>query len=236
MPPGLDWDLWLGAAPERPYHPVYCPRAWRGWFDFGTGAMGDMAVHNMDPAFYALDLDAPSAAEAQTSQPLKAESYPSWAVITYHFPARGDQPAVKVTWHDGGKMPPPPPEFEPGRSLGDNGIYFSGDKGTILCGGWAGTPRLIPESRMEDFQAPPQIIPRSIGHIPEWIWACKQGKPEDSRAGCAYSGPYTEALLVGNLAVRLQQRVEWDSTAMRATNAPEADSLIRKTYRNGFGI
>ena len=103
VPDTLDWNLWLGGAPERPYHPVYCPRAWRGWFDFGTGAMGDMAVHNMDPAFYALDLDAPIRAEARTSQPLMAESCPTWSVITYHFAARGDQPEVTVTWHDGGQ-------------------------------------------------------------------------------------------------------------------------------------
>ncbi|MBC8870549.1 MAG: Gfo/Idh/MocA family oxidoreductase [Planctomycetes bacterium] len=236
VPPDLDWNLWIGAAPMRPYHPVYCPRAWRGWFDFGTGAMGDMAVHNMDPAFYALDLDAPIAAEAQTSQPLQAESYPSWSIINYHFAAKGDRPAVKVTWYDGGKMPPRPTELESGRNLGDNGIYFAGEAGTILCGGWAGTPRLIPESRMKDFQMPPKTIPRSIGHIPEWIQACKDGKSENSKAGFAYSGPYTEALLVGNLALRLQKPIQWDSTAMKATNAAEAEPLIRKTYREGFGI
>ena len=236
VPPDLDWNLWIGAAPMRPYHPVYCPRAWRGWFDFGTGAMGDMAVHNMDPAFYALDLDAPIAAEAQTSQPLQAESYPSWSIINYHFAAKGDRPAVKVTWYDGGKMPPRPTELESGRNLGDNGIYFAGEAGTILCGGWAGTPRLIPESRMKDFQMPPKTIPRSIGHIPEWIQACKDGKSQNSKAGFAYSGPYTEALLVGNLALRLQKPIQWDSTAMKATNAAEAEPLIRKTYREGFGI
>ena len=234
--PELDWNLWLGAAPERPYHPIYCPVAWRGWFDFGTGAMGDMAVHNMDPAFYALDLGAPVAAEAQTSQPLKKESYPAWSIITYHFAAKGSRPALKVIWYDGGKLPPRPAEVEPDRNLGDNGIYFAGDKGTILCGGWAGTPRLVPESKMKDFRTPPKTIPRSIGHIQEWIRACKERKPEDAKAGFAYSGPYTEALLVGNLALRLQKPVEWDSAAMKATNAPEADPLIRKTYRRGFGI
>lgn len=189
-----------------------------------------------DPAFYVLDLDAPIGAEAQTSQPLKKESYPAWSIITYHFAAQGDRPAVKVTWYDGGKMPPRPSELEAGRALGDNGIYFAGDKGTILCGGWAGTPRLIPESRMQSFQAPPKTIPRSIGHIPEWLRACKERKPDDSKAGFAYSGPYTEALLVGNLAVRLQKPIQWDSATMAATNAPEADPLIRKAYRPGFGI
>lgn len=236
VPSTLDWNLWLAAAPERPYHHIYLPGSWRGWFDFGTGAMGDMAVHNMDPAFYALDLGAPVAAEAQTSQPLKKESYPAWEIIRYDFAAKGDRPAVKLYWHDGGKQPPRPAELELGRSLGDNGIYFVGDKGIILCGGWAGTPRLVPESKMKEFQRPPKTIPRSIGHHAEWIQACKDRKPEDAKAGFAYSGPYTEALLVGNLSVRLQKPIEWDSAAMKATNAPEADPLIRKTYRAGFGI
>jgi hypothetical protein len=198
--------------------------------------MGDMAVHNMDPAFYALDLDAPVAAEARTSTPLKKETYPAWSILTYHFAARGSRPALKLFWYDGGKLPPRPPELEPGRQLGDNGIYFVGDKGTILCGGWAGVPRLVPESKMKDFQRPPKSIPRSIGHIPEWIQACKERKPEHAKAGFDYSGPYTEALLVGNLALRLQKPIEWDAAAMKATNAPEADALIRTTYRSGFGI
>ena len=184
--------------PVRPYHPVYCPRAWRGWFDFGTGALGDMAIHNMDPAFYALDLGA-VAASAQTS-PLKKETYPAWSILTYEFAARGSQPAVKIIWYDGGKMPPRPAGLEPERHLADNGIYFVGDQGVMLCGGWSGPPRLVPESKMKAYHLPPKTIPRSIGHRAEWIQACKQGKPEDAKAGFAYSGPFTEALLVGNLA------------------------------------
>jgi predicted dehydrogenase len=235
VPPELDWNLWLGAAPERAYHPVYHPRAWRGWFDFGTGALGDMAVHNLDPAFYALDLEAPVAAEAQTS-PLKKESYPEWQTITYEFAARGPRPAVKLIWHDGGKLPNKPAELADEAELGDNGILFIGEKGTMLCGGWSGAPHLFPASRRETFEKPPRTIPRSIGHRPEWIKACKDRKPEDAKAGFAYSGPFTEALLVGNLAVRLQKRIEWDSAVMRAKNAPEAEALIRKIYRAGFGI
>lgn len=235
VPEKLDWNLWLGAAPERPYHPVYCPRAWRGWFDFGTGALGDMAIHNMDPAFYALDLDAPVATEIQSS-PLKKETYPAWEIITYEFAAKGNRPAVKLLWYDGGKQPKRPEGLEPDRQLGDNGIYFVGDKGVMLCGGWSGPPRLVPESKMKDFERPAKTIPRSIGHRAEWIEACKQGKPEDAKAGFAYSGPFTEALLVGNLATRLQKRIEWDSAAMKATNAPEADAIVRKKYRDGFGI
>ena len=235
VPPEMDWNLWLGAAPERPYHPWYHPKAWRGWFDFGTGALGDMAIHNMDPAFYALDLGAPSAVEAKSS-PLKAESYPAWTILRYEFAAQGNRPAVSLTWYDGGKMPPKPRDLGPEVSLSDNGILFVGDKGTMVCGGWSGPPTLYPKSRRSEFQPPKPTIPRSIGHRPEWIKACKDHKPDDAKAGFAYSGPFTEALLVGNLALRLQKRIEWDAAAMRAPGAPEADRLIRKHYRKRFGI
>jgi predicted dehydrogenase len=231
----LDWDLWLGAAPERPYHTAYHPFAWRGWFDFGTGALGDMAVHNLDPAFYALDLPAPVAADAQSSG-LGKETYAAWQIITFEFAPRGDQPALKMTWYDGGKLPAKPADLADEVDLSDNGILFIGDKGTMLCGGWSGAPRLFPANLREGFQAPPKTIPRSTGHRTEWIQACKDRKPQDAKAGFEYSGPFTEALLVGNLAARLQKRIEWDSAALRAPNAPEAEPLICKRYRQGFGI
>jgi predicted dehydrogenase len=235
VPAELKWDLWLGAAPERPYHSYYHPRQWRGWFDFGTGALGDMAVHNMDPAFYALDLDAPIAAESQSS-PIKTQSYPAWQIITWEFAAKRNRPALKAYWYDGGKKPARPAELEAGLELGDNGIYFVGDKGVILCGGWSATPCLIPQSRRSEVSLPPATIPRSIGHRAEWVQACKDRKPQDAKAGFWYSGPFTEALLVGNLATRLQKRIEWDGVNMKARNAPEADAIIRKEYRKGFGI
>jgi predicted dehydrogenase len=235
VPPDLDWDLWLGAAPVRPYHPAYHPFAWRGWFDFGTGALGDMAVHNLDPAFYALDLEAPVAAECQSS-PLGRGSYPAWQILTLEFAARGNRPALELRWYDGGKLPPTPEDVGDEMDLPDNGIYFVGDRGTMVCGGWSGPPRLFPQKRREEFELPPKTIPRSPGHRLEWVQACKAGKPDDAKAGFAYSGPFTEALLVGNLATRLQKRIEWDAAAMRAPNAPEAEALVRKAYRAGFGI
>jgi len=235
VPDGLDWNLWLGGAPMRPYHSAYHPRAWRGWIDFGTGALGDMAIHNVDPAFYALDLGAPVATEATTSE-LRPESYPQWNIITYEFAANGDQPAVKIIWYDGGKMPPNPRDREGDSPLGDNGIYFVGDRGTMVCGGWSGSPALYPASRRDEFKLPEKTIPRSSGHRSEWIQACKDQKPGDAKAGFAYSGPFTEALLVGNLAVLLQKRIEWNAEELIATNAPEAERLIRKKYRQGFEI
>ncbi len=235
VPATLDWDAWLGPAHWRPYHKAYVPRNWRGWWEFGSGAMGDMAVHNADPAFFCLDLDAPTAVEAETSG-VNDETLPKWSIIKYEFPAKGSRPAVTMKWYDGGKLPPRPAELEEGRNLGDNGILFVGDKGKILCGGWAGAPRLIPESRMKEYKKPEKTLPRSPGHHQEWIEACKAGKPEMAMAGFWYSGPFTEALLVGNLAVRLQKRVEWDAKTMRSPNCPEADNYITKFYRAGYTV
>jgi predicted dehydrogenase len=235
VPAKLDWDTWLGPAHWRPYHKAYVPFSWRGFWEFGCGAMGDMAVHNADPAFFCLDLDAPRAVEAESSGS-NDETLPKWSIITYEFPAKGNRPAVKMIWYDGGKLPPRPPELEESRKLGDNGILFVGDKGKILCGGWSGPPRLIPESRMKEYKPPAKTLPRSIGHHKEWIEACKTGRPQDSKAGFWYSGPFTEALLVGNLAVRLGKRVEWDAKTMRSPNCPEADNYITKFYRLGWDI
>jgi hypothetical protein len=195
-----------------------------------------MAIHNLDPAFYVFDLEAPAATESQSSTPLKNETYPTWQIITWEFAARGSRPGFKMFWYDGGKLPKKPADIADEVDLGDNGIMFIGDKGVIQCGGWSGNPRLFPQSRLAAFEKPPKTIPRSIGHRPEWIKACKEKKPKDAKAGFAYSGPFTEALLVGNLATRLQKRIEWDGAAMRAKNAPEAEPLIRKKYRAGFGI
>ena len=235
VPATLDWNLWLGPAQLRPYHPDYAPRAWRGWMDFGCGALGDMAVHNADPAFYALDLGAPDWVEAQTSE-TNPDSFPVWSIITYHFPARGQRGPVKMIWYDGGKMPPLPPGSEPDRKLEDNGIYFVGEKGVILAGGWSGTPRLVPETAMQAFVRPAKTIPRSLGHRREWVAACFAGRPQDAKSGFWYSAPFTEALLVGLLPVRLGRRIAWDAATMTATNAPEAAPLIRKSYRQGFGL
>ncbi|MBE0537505.1 MAG: Gfo/Idh/MocA family oxidoreductase [Phycisphaerae bacterium] len=236
VPAGLDWDNWLGPAPVRPYHPDYVPRKWRGWFDYGCGALGDMAVHNADPAFFALELDAPIAVEAESS-PVNNETFPVWSIITYYFAAKGDRPAVTMKWYDGGKLPPRPEGFEEARRLGDNGILFIGTKGMLLGPSHAGPPRIVPEIKMKEYGGrPPQLLERSGDHHQEWIQACKDGKPENARSGFWYAGPFTEALLVGNLAVRTGKRVEWDSKNMRSTNVPEANQYVSKLYRKGWEI
>jgi predicted dehydrogenase len=235
VPPTLDWNLWQGPAPAHPYHPLYLPGKWRGWFDYGCGALGDMMVHNADPAWFALDLGAPSAVEATTSE-TNPDSFPLSSVVTWHFAAKGKRGPIKLTWYDGGKLPEPPPGFDTTRPFEDNGIIFIGDKGSLIAPGWSGRPRLLPDSLMKSFVMPPRTLPRSPGHRKEWVDACIAGKPEDAKAGFWYSAPFTEALLVGVLPIRLGKRIEWDAAAMRATNAPEADALIRKTYRKGFEL
>ncbi len=235
VPETLDWNQWQGAAPEHEYHPLYVPRKWRGWFDYGCGALGDMMVHNADPAWYALDLGAPTAVEAECSE-TNADSFPVWSIVTWHFAAKGNRGPIKLTWYDGGKLPTPPAGFDPARKIGDNGILFLGDNGSIIAPGWCGTPRIVPESQMQSFKLPPHTIARSPGHREEWVAACLAGKPEEAKANFAYAAPYTEALLTGVLPIRLGKRIEWDSAAMKATNAPEADALIRKTYRKGFEL
>lgn len=192
-------------------------------------------VHNADPAWYALDLGAPVSVEATSSQ-TNTDSFPVWSIVTWHFAAKGSRGPVKLVWYDGGKLPPPPPGLEEGRKLGDNGIYFVGDKGAILGGGWSKSPRLVPETSMKAFTRPDKTIKRSVGHRKEWVDACIAGKPMDAQAGFWYSAPFTESLLVGVLPIRLGGRIEWNAEAMQVTNNPAAEAFVRKAYRKGFEL
>ena len=235
VPAHVDWDLWIGPAPMRPYHSAYHPMKWRGWWDFGCGALGDMAVHNADPAFYALDLGAPDWVEAETSES-NNDSFPAWNIVRYHFPAKGARGEITMTWYDGGKLPAKVPFLEEGRQLSDNGLIIVGDKAGLMGGSHASPPRIIPEVKMKEFPRPAATIPRSPGHRIEWVRAALAGKPEDAQSGFWYSAPFTEALLVGLLAVRYQKRVEWDAAALKSPNTPEADAIIRKAYREGWKL
>jgi predicted dehydrogenase len=233
VPETLDWELWIGPAPYRPYHPAYAPYNWRGWWDFGTGAIGDMACHNLDPAFWALDLGSPISVEASCSG-LNDETVPFGALYQYEFPARGGMPPVTLKWYDGGLMPPRPEELEEGRRMGDEGVYFVGDKGVLLMGGWAESPRLIPESKMKAYIRPPKTIPRIKGHHRDWIDACKGGDPASSNFD--YSGPLTEMVLLGQVALRTGKKLVWDGPNLKATNAPEADKYIKPIFREGWSL
>ncbi len=252
VPETLDWDLWLGPAPYRPYHPAYLPQLWRGWWDFGTGGLGDMGCHNLDPVFWALKLGNPTSVEASCSifvptvtwdKPFNTESYPQASIVRYEFPEREDLPPVELTWYDGGLMPRRPRELEAGRQLGDKlgGVIFVGDEGKLICGSYGNSPRLIPESRMRDYKRPDPGIPRSAGHHREWLEACKGGPPAGSNFDCA--GPMTEVILLGNIAVRMSLktqekglRLAYDGPNMKITNLPEANEFMHRRYRAGWRL
>jgi len=234
VPDTLDWDLWLGPAPQRPYNPAYLPFKWRGWWDFGTGAMGDIGCHALDPIFRALKLGAPTSVEG-ISTLVNTETYPLSSKIHYEFPARGDMPPVKVVWYDGGMRPPRPEELEDGRQVGDNGKLFIGDKGKML------SERIIPEPKMKEYGKPPQLLERSPGHHIEWINACKGGKPAGSNFD--HAGPLAEAVLLGNVALRPELReitnrkkLLWDPEKFEITNVPEANQFLRREYRKGWTL
>lgn len=247
VPDTLDWDLWLGPAPHRPYHPAYAPALWRGWWDFGTGALGDMGCHVLDAPFYALELTPPTSVEASYSEfvpeglkwdkPFNDESYPQASIVHYRFPAHGKRPPVKLTWYDGGLRPERPAELEPERQMGNGfgGLLFVGEKGKIMCGAHgADGLRIIPETAMAAYQRPPKRLPRSIGHHAEWIAACKGGSPCGSSFD--YAGPLTEAVLLGNIALRVPQRLDWDADALKITNAPDANKWLQREYRAGWSL
>jgi predicted dehydrogenase len=236
VPATLDWDLWLGPAPSRPYHPAYAPFKWRGWWDFGSGGLGDMGIHNIAPVFAALKLGAPSSVCASSTAVL-AETLPLACCVHYDFPARDDMPAVKLHWYDGGLLPPRPEELEDGRELNrEDGILLVGDKGKMLVEGWGGhSPRLIPEKRMQAYKRPPKSLPRSIGHHNEWLAACKgNGKTLSS---FDFAGPLTEAVLLGTICVRVGgQKLNWDAANLKCTNSDAATALVNPPYRKGWSL
>ncbi len=238
VPSTLDWDVWLGPSPFRPYHPAYHPFKWRGLWDFGTGALGDMGAHIMDQPFWALDLKAPVSVEA-SSTVFSKDYAPAAEIVTYEFAARGSMPAVKLTWWDGGLMPPRPAELEPGRMVGDGdgGCFFRGDKGLLMCGCYGENPRLVPETRMQDYKRPEKTMPRSKGIREEWFEAIKNGTK--STTDFSYSGPLTETMLLANVAVRLKDKnmkLLWDAAKMEFTNLPEANELLHFQYRPGWSL
>jgi predicted dehydrogenase len=234
VPKGLSWDLWLGVVPERAYHPSYLPFIWRGWVGLGTGALGDIGCHALDSPFVALGLGAPSSVKASCSEFNKI-SFPKWSIIEYQFPAVGDRPGVKLVWYDGGKMPPRAKELEKSRSWGNNGKLYIGDKGKMFNG------QIIPEAKRHAFGKAPQVLHRPGDHYGDWINACKgakkDGKPIVPGANFAYSGPLTEAVLLGNAALYYPgEELKWNSKKMTFTNKPQADVLLTSEYREGWKL
>ena len=238
VPPTLDWDVWLGPAPWRPYHPAYLPFNWRGWWDYGTGAVGDMGAHLIDQIYWALKLGHASTVQASSSKYTK-DSFPVAEVITYEFPQRGTMPPAKMIWYDGGLMPPRPAVLDDGRMMGDDGggCLFVGAKGMIMCSTYGDNPRILPEKLMQDYKRPDKTIPRSPGIMEEWIAAIKTGKK--STTDFSYSGMLTETMLLGNVALRMKEAktiLQWDAEKMQVMNLPEANRWVHKEYRQGWSL
>jgi predicted dehydrogenase len=234
IPDGLDWNLWLGVAPTRPYHPDYCPFVWRGWKDFGTGAPGDMGIHNAAMPFVALELDAPASAEIVETSGLKSETFPAWSRLKLEFPAKGGRGPIPLYWYDGGKKPPA--ELLGGGKIAENGAIVVGSKGTLSSVEWTGADwALYPKDRFRDLKLPAKSQPRAPGesHHEEWLAACKGGAP----AFCRFDGfasTLTETMLVANLALRTGRKIVWNAEAMEATGCPEASAFIKREYRTGW--
>jgi predicted dehydrogenase len=234
VPDGLDWNLWLGVAPVRPYHPAYCPFAWRGWKDFGTGAPGDMGIHNAAMPFAALELGAPASAEIIATSGLKSETFPAWSRLKLEFRAKGNRRPITLYWYDGGQKPSA--DLVAGRKLADNGAIVVGTKGTLSSVEWTGGDwGLLPEDRFRDFKPPRPSEPRAPkeSHHEEWLAACRGGAP----AFCRFDGfasVLTETLLLADLAIRMGRKIEWNAEAMEAKGCPEASEFIRREYRTGW--
>ena len=234
VPKGLDWDLWIGTAPVRPYHDAYMPFKWRGWLDFGTGAVGDMGIHNAAMAWVGLELGVPQSVEVIATSGVNRETYPAWSTLRFEFPARGPLPAVTMYWYDGGKQPPA--ALIGGKELAKNGAILVGEQGTLYSIEWTGADwHLLPEEKFRDFQLPVPSVPRSKGHHDEWIAACKGG-PSAFCDFVDFGAPLTEVMLLGNLALRTGKKIEWDAAAMQAKGNPAADAFIRPEYRQGWEL
>jgi hypothetical protein len=228
VPANLNWDIWLGPAPERPYaNGLYHPANWRRWWDFGQGTLGDMACHYMDLPFWALDLRHPTRCEAQ-GPPVHPETCPLGLIVRYDFPARGSMPALKFTWYDGDLIP----QKVAGQPVPPNGVMFVGKDGLMFAD--YSRYKLFPADKFSSFTPPKETIPNSIGHHAEWIKACKDGSP--TTCNFDYSGALTEAVLLGNVSYRIGKAIEWDAENLVAKNAPEAAKLINKEYRAGWEV
>jgi predicted dehydrogenase len=229
VPAGLDWDLWLGPAPERPYHSEYVPTSWRRWWDFGGGALADMGCHFIDCIFWALKLRHPLTAQAEGPTP-SPECAPHRLHAQWEFPEREGMPALTLHWWDGGLTPPALPQKK--RREWGNGILFVGEKGMLLAN--YGSLELLPEEKFADFAPPAKSIPDSIGHHNEWFEAIK-GRGT-TLCNFDYSGTLTETVLLGTVAFRAGERLEWDAANLKIKNSAKAQALVRREYRKGWSL
>lgn len=253
VPYNLDWDLWIGTAPYRPYHPAYHPWIWRSWWDFGSGTVGDMICHAMHVFFNALEMGPPSRVYGSRTtmhggyfkmhpdgkedlppliQTPETESYSS--VISWEFPARQNQPPLAMHWYDGGIRPHRPRELDPKIPLPHEGLMFIGEKGKMLTGYYGGKVRLLPEKNFRGFEPPPKTLPRTIGHYKEWVEACKGGKP--ANCNFEFGSRMTEVAQLGTLAARAARVLEWDHENLAIPNDAEANGWVNPPYRKGWTL
>ena len=260
VPRNLDWDVWLGPAPARTYNPLYHPFNFRGWYDFGTGALGDMATHTFHVVFAALRLTHPTSVSSSTALVCQLapagkgdpgwplinrvkypETFPHASIITWDFPARGDLPPVRLHWYDGGLKPPRPADLDPAISLQPEGSYYLGDKGALLVGGAGGgtgsagaASGLLPADRFKGFTPPPKTLKRTIGHYLEWVEAAKGGPP----ASCnfEFASLLTETALLGVISQRTGKPLVWDAQNMRFPSDADANQYVNPPYRSGWSL
>ncbi|MEW4568681.1 Gfo/Idh/MocA family oxidoreductase [Tautonia sp. JC769] len=244
IPDHVKWDLFLGPAPERPYHPVYHPHDWRGWWDFGTGSLGDMACHTANLPFMGLNLGYPTRVSAESGE-INPETYPAWATITYEFPARGDLPPVKLTWYEGakdGERNLPDSALFQGREAVDSGSLLIGERGSMYSPSDYGMEQvLLPADRFSGFSAPEQTLERLGGEDErdlnakrEWVRAIEGGPAP--LGNFDYAAVLTESMLLGNVAVRLGKAIDYDAKSMAVAGVPEAAALIKPPYRQGWSL
>ena len=238
-PPTLDWDLWLGPAEYRPYHPAYLPASWRGWVPFGNGTVGDWTCHVVDPVFWALDLGAPATIQAKVKNydfKTQGDAYPKGEVITYEFPAKGKRGPVTLHWYSGVEKIPRPPELEADEKSIETGAVVMGDKGTIVYGSHgAGHVHIIPQAKSDAYKRPVKTIPRVKEHHWDWLQAIREGRKADS--DFSYGGPLTEVALLGVIAIKLAgTKLEWDGKAGRFKNSREANQFLNPPYRKGWSL
>lgn len=226
VPDYLDWDLWLGPAQQRPYHPGYLPWVWRNWWDFGTGHLGDLGCHKLSTVFKALKLGHPTSVEASSTK-LNPETYPIGVLAHFEFPARGEMPPVTLNWYDGGLRPARPAELSPNSGMGD--VIFIGDNAKLM--GY----RIIPEAKQRAYGKPPKRLPRSPGHYNEFVNACRGGEPAGSNF-VDHSGLLSEVVMLGNVAVRSQNKLLWDGPNFKFTNDEAANKLLHREYRSGWSL
>jgi len=246
VPDGFDWDLWLGPVPPRPYHPAYRNAVFRGWYDFGTGALGDMGHYSFFQIFKILKLGTPLTVEATRSQYWKiddllwkkqtnAVSYPEASLVRWEFPERPGIPPVALHWYDGGLRPPKPRELdEDGEPMPEEGLLFVGDGGKLLADFEGGNPRLLPKAKMKAFQPPAPTLPRPAEELEQWVRACRGTAPSD--ASFESVAAIGETILLGTIAVRVDKKLRWDAAAARFVDAPEADALMTRQVREGWSL